>query len=118
VTRLYLPATPVSLAELDAGSGLDATEAYVAADESEEAEYAALVAAAEVSAALVSGLAEGLRRRVVVVADVPGEPATIGIADVVAVHADPADVGDGGADPDDDLGWYATQEIPDLIGGT
>jgi len=45
-----------------------------------------------------------------------GEPATISIADVVAVHADPADLPDD-ADPDDDLGWYATQEIPDLLGG-
>jgi hypothetical protein len=53
---------------------------------------------------------------VVVVADVPGEPPSIGIADVVAVHADPVDLGDGGTDPDDDLGWYATQEIPDLLG--
>ena len=30
---------------------------------------------------------------------------------VVAVHVDTAD----DADEDDDLAWYATQEIPDLI---
>jgi hypothetical protein len=47
------------------------------------------------------------------VAEVEGEPEVIGIGDVVAVHADPAD----DADPDDDLGWYATQEIPDLLRG-
>ena len=64
----------------------------------------------------MSGLGHGQRRRIVVVTDVVGEPATISIADVVAVHADPADLPDD-ADPDDDLGWYATQEIPDLLGG-
>jgi hypothetical protein len=114
VTRLYVPATLVSLAELDGGSVLDTAESFVAADESEESEYAALVAAGESSADLVSRLGDGLRRRVVVVADVPGEPAAIGIADVVAVHADTVD--DAGVD--DDLGWYAAQEIPDLIDGT
>ena len=41
-------------------------------------------------------------------------PPRVALADVVAVHADPDDVPDDGADPDDDLGWYATQEIPDL----
>jgi Family of unknown function (DUF6912) len=115
MTRIYLPASLVALAELDGGSRLDTAEAFVAADESEESEYAALVAAAESSAALVAGLGAGRRRRVVVVADVPGEPVAIGIADVVTVHADPVDLGPGGADPDDDLAWYATQEIPDLI---
>jgi len=119
MTRLYLPATLVLLAELDAGSRVDTVEAFVAADDSEESEYAALVAAAEGSAQLVTGLGTGLRRRVVVVAEVPAEgaaePDAIGIDDVVAVHADPADLGPGGADPDDDLGWYATQEIPDLL---
>ena len=34
--------------------------------------------------------------------------------DVVAVHADVADR-PAGADPDEDLGWWATQEIPDLL---
>ena len=42
-------------------------------------------------------------------------PLRIALADVVAVHADPDDVPDLGADPDDDLGWYATQEIVDLL---
>jgi hypothetical protein len=92
---------------------LDPDRAVVATDESEESEYDALVAAADASAGLVAGLADGLRRRVVVVAEVAGEPAAIGIDDVVAVHADATD----DADPDDDLGWYATQEIPGLIRG-
>ena len=117
MTRLYLPATLESLAHLQGGGVLDTAEAFAAPDDSEEAEYAALVAAAEASGALVSDLGPGLRRRVVVVADVAeladlsGGPATITLADVAAVHADPAD----DTDPDDDLGWYATQEIPTLI---
>ena len=115
MTRLYLPATLALLAELDAGSSLDAADAFVADDESEESEYDALVAAADASAALLAGpgdgLADGLRRRVVVVVEVAGEPETIALGDVVAVHADPAD----GPDPDDDLGWYATQEIGALL---
>ena len=45
-----------------------------------------------------------------------GLPTRVTLADVVAVHADPDDVPDDGADPDDDLGWYATQEIADLLG--
>jgi hypothetical protein len=49
----------------------------------------------------------------VVVADVVGEPATIGIVDVVAVHADPVD----DADAEDVPGWYGVQEIAALIGG-
>ena len=51
----------------------------------------------------------------VVVAELHGRRAarTVALADVVAVHADPDDVPDDGADPDDDLGWYATQEIAD-----
>jgi hypothetical protein len=111
VTRLYVPATLVSLAELTRAGVLDAAEAFVASDESEEAEYDALMAAAEASADLATGLDAGLRRRVVVVAEVSGEPLTISPADVVAVHADPVD----DADPDDDLGWYAPQEIPALL---
>jgi hypothetical protein len=113
MTRFYLPATLATLADLDGGAVLDTADAFVAADESEEAEYDALVAAAEASAGLVARLADGLRRRVVLVADVAGEPATVGIADLVAVHADAAD----DADPGSDLGWYGVQEIPALMRG-
>jgi hypothetical protein len=116
MTRLYLPATLPRLAELDRGGVLDTVAALVAPDESEESEYDALVEAAEASADLVSGLAAGQRRRLVVVAEVAGEPGTISIADGVAVHADAADL-PGHAHPADDLGWYATQEIPELLRG-
>jgi hypothetical protein len=113
MTRFYLPTTLAGLADLDRGAMLDTGEAFVAAGESEESEYDALVAAAEAAAGLVAGLTAGLRRRVVVVAEVTGEPAAIGVVDVVAVHADPKD----DADLHDDLGWYGTQEIPQLIRG-
>jgi len=55
---------------------------------------------------------------VVVVAEVTASrvPPSVSLAEVVAVHADPDDVPGQGAAPDDDLGWYATQEIPDLLG--
>ena len=88
-------------------------ELVVAEDDSEEAEYAALMTAADASAALLAGPG----RRVVVVAELDREPEpgwTVPLERVVAVHADtedrPAD-----ADPDEDLGWFATQEIPDLL---
>ena len=113
MTRLYVPATLESLAALPGSGALDATDAFVAADDAEESEYDALAAAADASAELVAGLPDGRRRRVVVVAEVTGEPDRVTLADVVAVHADPSD----DADPDDDLGWYATQEIPDLLPG-
>lgn len=80
-------------------------ERFLAAGEDEESEYAALAEAAAASAD------SGADRRVVVVAEVADPDAEFGLDRVVAVHAD------AGADhgPDDDLGWYATQEIPDLI---
>lgn len=113
MTRLYVPATLTDLAAL-AGDGMLAVpdDAVAAADDTEDEEYAALVTAAEASADRVGGLGDGLRRRVVVVVEVDGAPPALSMSDVVAVHVDPAD----DADPDDDLGWYATQEIPHLLG--
>ena len=72
--------------------------------------------AAETSALLAAELEPGERRRVVVVAEVHGRSDTVSLADVVAVHADVEDLL-AGADPEDleDLGWYATQEIPHLL---
>jgi hypothetical protein len=112
VTRLYLPATLEALGELEATGRIAVPAgAVTAADDSEDEEYDALVAAAETSAALVSGLGPGLRRRVVIVAEATGGPSDVALSDVVAVHADAAD----DADPDEDLGWYATQEIAALL---
>ncbi|MBO0845541.1 MAG: hypothetical protein J2P22_09015 [Nocardioides sp.] len=115
--RLYLPATLHSLTMLDVHGTLPVTEdAVVAPDDSEDAEYDALMTAAETSAVIAAELDPGERRRVVVVAEVEALGPTVSMGDVVAVHADADDLA-AGADPEDlgDLGWYATQEIPDLL---
>jgi hypothetical protein len=105
--RVYLPTSLDDLAGyVAAGVVPVAVERFVAQDSDEESEYSALVAAAEASAAL------GAARRVVLVAELDDPDAPVALARLAAVHADPA----AGADPDDDLGWYAVQEIPDLLG--
>jgi kynureninase len=117
VTRLYVPATLQDLALLDRVGVLSVgDDVVVAPDESEQAEYDALMTAAELSAYLVAELGPGERRRVVIVAEAAGPAETVSLSDVVAVHADAGDVPPG-VDPHDleDLGWYATQEIPDLL---
>ena len=82
-------------------------EAVVSDSESEDDEYAALMTAADLSAARIVGLPDGLRRRVVVVLEE-------GDTRILAVHADPVD----DADADDDLAWYASQELDSLLSGT
>jgi len=108
--RVYVPTTLAELAGfVEAGLVPESAERFVAADEDEESEYAALMAAAEAAAALLAGPG----RRVVVVGEVADPDAAVPLSRVVAVHADTAD----GADPDDDLAWFATQEIPFLLDG-
>jgi len=121
VTRLYLPATLHLLARLQQHGSLPVgDDVVVVDDEDEDVEYDALMTAAETSAIWAAELDPGERRRVVVVAEVagPGLPASVSVTDVVAVHADASDVPGDLTDPDllDDLCWYATQEIPDLLG--
>ena len=111
MTRVYLATTTDGLAGLAATGTLPSgAERVVADDDDEQSEYDALMTAAVTAA----GLGGPGRRRVVVVAELAGADDEVGIADVVAVHCDtddrPAD-----ADPDDDLAWFATQEIPHLI---
>jgi hypothetical protein len=111
VTRVYLPLTRADLTRLHEESALPASlERYVAEDDSEEAEYAALMAAAAESQAALGGPG----RRYVLVADLADPDSAVPLKRVVAVHADPADR-PADADPEDDLGWYATQEIADLL---
>lgn len=119
MTRLYVPATLPHLAKLEhVGSLTVGDDVVLAPDDSEDAEYDALMTAAETSAALAAELDPGERRRVVVVAEVARLAASVSLSDVVAVHADADDLPDD-ADPEDleDLGWYATQEIPALLRG-
>lgn len=105
--RLYVPATLERLAAYaEAGELRDHEEPFVADDEDEESEYAALMAAADASAELQP--AGG--RRVVLVVEVDREDQPVPMRRVLAVHTDPE-----GAGPDDDLAWFATQEIPALL---
>lgn len=111
MTRVYVPATLDLLRDWVAAGRIPASvERLVAQSEDEEDEYDALMAAAEESAALLSGPG----RRVVVVAE-PGDPdAELPLSLVVALHADDTDR-PAGADPDADLAWYATQELEHLL---
>lgn len=105
--RLYLPASPESLAAFLAARTIDGDyECVVADDDSEEGEYLALMTAADLSRE------SGSSRRVVIVAEVASEGAGIRWRDVEALHADVEE----GADPDDDLAWFAPQEA-NLITG-
>ena len=105
--RVYQPSTLTELAAAHAaGSMRPDDDAVVSESEAEEDEYAALMTAADISTERLAGLADGLRRRVVVVLEA-------GATEILAVHADTAD----DADPDDDLAWWATQEIDSLLGG-
>ena len=113
MTRVYLPLTLADLLAADAAGEVVVTDELVAAaDESEDEEYAALMTAADTSAAML----DGPGRRVVLVAELarvpePGE--TLPRKRWVAAHADEADRGPD-ADPDDDLGWFGVQEITHL----
>ena len=111
MTRVYLATTLDGLSHLHQTGAMPAgAERVVAPDADEASEYDALMTAAAVSADLGGA---GLRR-VVVVAEVTQADVPVAIDDVVAVHCDthdrPAD-----ADPDDDLAWFATQEVPSLL---
>ncbi len=90
----------------------------------EEWEYAALMAAADDSLAWLGP--DARPRRVVLVAEVEGltedrESTGVQVDSAIplrllqAVHADTEDLDPAASDPGD-LGWFAVQEIPDLIG--
>ncbi len=96
---------PTTLAALGSGVTPD-DDAVMAASESEDDEYDALMTAADLAAERLVGLPDGQRRRVVVVFEAGG-------TEMLAVHADTVD----DASPDDELAWYATQEVGSLLGG-
>lgn len=111
MTRVYLPATLDLLAAWHAAGRAPAdADRLVAEGADEDSEYAALMGAADASASLLAGPG----RRVVLVAEAASGDGPVSMTDVVAVHADVAER-PVGADPDEDLGWWATQEIPDLL---
>ena len=109
--RAYLPSTIALLAAQHADGEVVVTDQVVVVSEGdEESEYDALMDAAVAAAARL----DGPGRRVVVVAEVDSVVAPISLDDVVAVHCDVEDRPDD-ADADDDLAWFATQEIPGLV---
>ena len=129
--RVYLAATREQLRALAEGrsavdewagfAALDAVRAELGGMGDEELEYALSVAAGEASAALGSGEARRAPRLVVVAEvdsasvapdpDVPGAVVVrtpIALSDVDAILADDGSAGD-------ELGWFAVQEIADLL---
>ncbi|HEX7739189.1 MAG TPA: hypothetical protein VF426_06045 [Marmoricola sp.] len=116
--RVYIPASlPLLASWVEAGRVPASNEYFVADDESEDAEYVAMVAAAIDAADLL----DGPGRRVVVVGPAVGaggdeDPhiAAIPVEEILAVHVDDEDV-DPEAEELPDLGWYAPQEIPALL---
>ena len=108
MTRLYLPATVEMLRALAADQPLvEVATRIEAGGDDEDLEYAALLDAAVESAEVVG---EG-ERRIVIVAEVAAPTYAVRRVDVVAIHADTAP----GAEADDDLCWFATQEIAELV---
>ena len=130
--RVYVPVTSSGLARLVAEGRLDGPfRAHAVTDalraewgegDEESWEYAALMAAAADSATLRG--AGDAPRRYVVAADVPSvvpvpgdDPTLVDVAadvpwkNVAAAHVDLVD----DADEDDDLAWFATQEIAHLL---
>jgi len=96
------------LGEWHAAGRIPADAARLTApEESEEVEYAALMAAAETSAELLGGSG----RRVVVVAEAAGEAGEVPMRRVVAGDADVEEFDE----PDADLAWFATPEIEQLL---
>lgn len=113
MTRRYLASTLPRLADDWEREGPSPVDPVLAEDDGEETEYAALMTAADASSELVAGLPDGQRRRVVVVVETATSDWPVTWRDVVAVHVDDRD----DAHPDDDLAWWATQEVGDLLAG-
>lgn len=111
MSRIYLATTIAGVRRLlESGSLAAEPELFEPDGDDEAAEYAALMSAADASAALLTGPG----RRVVLVAEVGDLSGPVALADLVAVHADLTDRPEG-ADPDEDLAWFGVQEIDTLL---
>ncbi len=109
--RYYVPTTLDRLRTyVEQGRLPDDLDRFEPEGDDEESEYTALMDAADAAAALL----DGPGRRVVVVAEVDPPGTGLAMSDVVAVHSDVADR-PVDADPDEDLAWFATQEIEQLL---
>ena len=134
-TRVYVPATLGDLARYVEEGGIGPTPVYAQAvtqwlcaawpeADQEEWEYAALMAAADVSVGLLTE--EDRPRRVVVVAEVDDVTedrestavtvdSAIPMRVVQAVHADTVDIDASRPEQLGDLGWFGVQEVLDLL---
>lgn len=114
--RVWIPTTLADLAEAHATGEVPAGGERLTAPDDEESEYAALLEAGAASAAILAERGEPGGRRTVLVAELPdsADPdGAVPMRRVRAVHVDTHD----DADEDDDLGWFATQEVPFLLRG-
>lgn len=132
LTRVYLALTRSELVDLSSGGSLGASRpAHAVTDalrtawpdgDDEQWEYAALMAAASDSRDRPVG--SGSRRRLVVAADLPAREVSSADAptavhttadlrwrQVSAILVDPEE----GVDDEEDLAWFATQEVADLL---
>ena len=134
-TRVYVPATLGDLARYVEEGGIGPTPVHAQAvtewlraawpeADQEEWEYAALMAAADVSVGLLTE--EDRPRRVVVVAEVDDVTedrestavtvdSAIPMRVVQAVHADTVDIDASRPEQLGDLGWFGVQEVLDLL---
>ncbi len=109
--RYYVPTTLDRLRTyVEHGRLPDDVDRFEPDGDDEESEYAALMEAADAAASLL----DGPGRRVVVVAEVDGAGTALAMSHVVALHCDVA-ARPVEADPDEDLAWFATQEIDELV---
>ena len=134
-TRVYVPATLSDLARFVQEGGIGPTPVHAHAvtawlraawpeADQEEWEYAALMAAADVSVGLLTE--EDRPRRVVVVAEVDDvtedrESTAVTVDSAIpdrviqAVHADTVDIDPATPEQLGDLGWFGVQELPALL---
>jgi hypothetical protein len=135
-TRVYVPATLTALARFTGDGGIGPTPVHAHAvtewlraawpeANEEEWEYAALMAAADASVALLTE--EDRPRRVVVVAEVNDltedrESTAVTVDSAIperviqAIQADTVDIDPSLPEQLGDLGWFGVQEIPFLLG--
>ncbi len=114
--RVWIPTTLSDLAAAHAAGEVPPGEGRLTAPEDEEQEYAALVEAAAASAALLTSRGEAGGRRTVLVAELGDAEDPDGAVPMRRVQAVLVDTREH-AGEDDDLGWFATQEVPFLLRG-
>ena len=109
MSRAYVPLTVAQLRDAVSVGHVLVSGSVAAASESEEDEYAAMLGAADASQAWLDGSG---RRIVAVVSSSTDE--SVPLSELLAVHADTEDIDADDTDPPE-LGWFAAQEVTDLL---